>query len=62
MRPVRSCFTSPALTSTWKEMVRRLDDVGRRPVVDHVFPFEEVKAAFARLDQGPMGKVLIRVA
>jgi hypothetical protein len=30
--------------------------------VDGVFPFAEVKAAFARLGQGPMGKVLVKVA
>ena len=29
---------------------------------DSVFAFEDVKAAFARLAQGPMGKVLVRVA
>jgi len=27
-----------------------------------VYPFEGVKAAFARLNQGPMGKVLVRVS
>jgi hypothetical protein len=27
------------------------------PVVDSVFPVAEVKAAFARLNHGPMGKV-----
>jgi hypothetical protein len=27
-----------------------------------VFAFEEVKQAFARLAEGPMGKVLVRVA
>jgi NADPH:quinone reductase len=36
--------------------------MGKRPVVDHVFPFAEVKQAFARLAQGPLGKVVIRVA
>jgi hypothetical protein len=31
-------------------------------VVDQVFNFEDVKAAFGRLAEGPMGKVLVRVA
>lgn len=54
---------SPAEAQTaWTEIVRRLDRADRRPVVDAVFPFTEVKAAFARLAEGPMGKVLIRVA
>jgi hypothetical protein len=30
-------------------------------VVDSVFDFEDVKKAFARLDEGPMGKVVVRV-
>jgi len=54
-------YTPESAQLAWKEIVRRLDALGKRPVVDHVFAFDEVKAAFARLDQGPMGKVLIRV-
>lgn len=46
----------------WKQIVSRLDALGKRPVVDHVYPFADVKAAFARLNEGPMGKVLIKVA
>ena len=54
---------SPAEAQTaWLEIVRRLHQIDRRPVVDAVFPFTDVKAAFARLAEGPMGKVLIRVA
>jgi hypothetical protein len=30
-------------------------------VVDSIFAFEDVKAAFARLAEGPMGKVLVRI-
>ena len=45
----------------WKEITGRLERTGKRPVVDSILPFEEVKAAFARLDQGPMGKVLVKV-
>ena len=36
-------------------------DVYKRQVVDGVFEFEDVKKAFARLAEGPMGKVLVRV-
>jgi NADPH2:quinone reductase len=45
----------------WKRIVERLDATGRRPLVDRVFAFEDIKAAFARLAQGPMGKVLVHV-
>jgi NADPH2:quinone reductase len=43
----------------WASLLRVLDD--RRPLVDRVFPFDEVPAAFARLKEGPMGKVVVRI-
>ena len=55
-------YAPEAAQAAWKEICGRLDATGKRPVVDQVFPFEAVKEAFARLAQGPMGKVLIRVA
>lgn len=55
-------YTPETAQSAWKEIVGRLNAIGRRPVVDGVFTFEDVKPAFARLAQGPMGKVLVRVA
>ena len=55
-------FTAASALEAWREIVRRLAAIGRRPVVDGVFPFEAVKQAFGRLAEGPMGKVLVRVA
>jgi NADPH2:quinone reductase len=55
-------YTPEAAHDAWKQIVARLQRDGRRPVVDRVFKFEEVKAAFDRLAEGPMGKVLVRVA
>jgi NADPH2:quinone reductase len=54
-------YTPESAQVAWKEIVRRLDALGKRPVVDGILPFDEVKTAFARLAQGPMGKVLVRV-
>jgi NADPH:quinone reductase len=54
-------FTPETAHETWKDIVARLTAIGKRPVVDGVYPFAEVKQAFARLSQGPMGKVLVRV-
>ena len=54
-------YTAEAAQEVWKEIVARLDGVGRRPVVDRIFEFGDVKGAFARLAEGPMGKVLVRV-
>jgi NADPH2:quinone reductase len=55
-------YTPEDAQAAWTEIVRRLREAGRRPVTDNIFPFEKVREAFARLAQGPMGKVLIRVA
>jgi NADPH2:quinone reductase len=54
-------YTAAAAQAAWPEIVARLNAIGGRPVVDRIFRFEEVPAAFARLGDGPMGKVLIRV-
>jgi len=55
-------YTPESAQAAWKEIVTRLDRLGKRPVTDDVFPFEGVRQAFARLAQGPMGKVVVRVA
>ena len=55
-------YTQEAAQAAWKQIVDRLRATGKRPVVDGVFRFQDVNAAFARLAQGPMGKVLVRVA
>jgi NADPH:quinone reductase len=57
-----SDYTREAAHAAWKEIVGALAAIGKRPVVDSVFSFEEVKPAFARLQQGPMGKVIVRIA
>ena len=57
-----SDYSPEAAQETWRDIVARLDAMGKRPVVDRVFAFEDVKPAFRRLAEGPMGKVVIRVA
>lgn len=54
--------TAQAAHMVWKEIVARLDAMGQRPQVDATVSFEDVKKGFARLAQGPMGKVLVQVA
>jgi len=56
-----SDYTAESAQTAWKQIVERLNAIGQRPVVDHVYPFEDVKAAFQRLAEGPMGKVLVRM-
>lgn len=55
-------YTPEGAQTAWKEIVRRLRELGQRPVIDSVFPFDELKDAFRRLAQGPMGKVLVKVS
>ena len=47
--------------AAWKQVVGLLSRRGARPLVDSVFPFEQIQQAFARLAEGPMGKVLLKV-
>jgi NADPH2:quinone reductase len=55
-------YSAQTAQTAWSEIVRRLETIRRRPQVDSIVPFEEVKKGFARLAQGPMGKVLVRVS
>ena len=52
-------YTPPESQAAWTEIVKTLDKAGRRPIVDQVFPFDQVQEAFARLATGPMGKVVV---
>jgi NADPH2:quinone reductase len=55
-------FSPDEAKAAWTQVVARLEAIGKRPVVDGVFPFLDVKEAFAQLEKGPMGKVLVKVA
>jgi NADPH2:quinone reductase len=57
-----SAYANPESHQAWKAAVDLLNKTGARPLIDHVFPFEELPAAFERLARGPMGKVLVRCA
>jgi NADPH2:quinone reductase len=54
-------YTPEESQAAWKAVVALMDKAGARPLVDHVFEFEQLKEAFERLAQGPLGKVLLRV-
>ena len=55
-------YSAQAAHTAWREIVDRLDAIGQRPQVDTMVTFEDAKRGFVRLAQGPMGKVLVRVA
>jgi NADPH:quinone reductase len=54
-------YTPPESQAAWKAVVEMLSAARATPIVDSVFPFEQVQDAFARLKRGPMGKVLVQV-
>jgi NADPH2:quinone reductase len=52
-------YSNAEARTAWTDVVHLMGR--RRPVVDSVLPFAELPQAFARLAEGPMGKVLIQV-
>jgi NADPH2:quinone reductase len=57
-----SDYTAETAQAAWAEITARMNAAGQKPVIDKIFPLEDVKLAFHRLAEGPMGKVLVRVA
>ena len=55
-------YTAEDAQTVWSEVTTRLDALRHRPIIDSVIAFDDVKAGFARLARGPLGKVLVRVA
>jgi len=46
----------------FEQMMTAIDEKKITPIVDKIYPFSEVPAAFRHLDQGPFGKIVIRIA
>lgn len=54
-------YTNAESRAAWVQIVEVLAKSQAKPLVDQVFPFEELPKAFERLEQGPLGKVLVKV-
>lgn len=54
-------YSNSESRNAWRSALELLHRSGARPLIDQVFSFEELPAAFQRLAAGPMGKVLLRV-
>ena len=54
-------YTPPESQTAWNGIVGLLNRGNAKPIIDSVFPFEQIQEAFARLKRGPMGKVLVSV-
>jgi len=53
-------YTVQETHAAWKQILATLEKTGARPLIDHIYSFEEVPAAFQRLEAGPMGKVIVK--
>ena len=54
-------YTNAEGHAAWQQVLALLSRSGARPLVDQVFGFEQVPQAFARLERGPMGKVVVKI-
>ena len=45
----------------WRKVLDLLGRTGARPLVDQIFPFDQLPDAFERLREGPMGKVVLAI-
>jgi len=54
-------WTNAESRAAWGQVLQALAGRGARPLVDRVFPFDQLPEAFRRLETGPMGKVLLQV-
>ena len=55
-------YTNAESRAAWEEVLNLLAKTGARPLVDSVWPFEQLPQAFERLAQGPLGKVLLQIS
>lgn len=54
-------YTADENHAARRNLLKVLARRGSRPLIEHVFPFEQLTQAFERLAGGPMGKVLMKV-
>jgi len=47
--------------AAWQHILALLAPTDTRPLIDHIFPFEQLPLAFDRLAIGPLGKVLLQI-
>lgn len=54
-------YTPAESQAAWRAVVNLLARAKAKPIIDSIFPFEQIQEGFTRLKQGPMGKVLIGI-
>jgi NADPH2:quinone reductase len=53
--------TNAESRAAWQQTLALLSRSNARPLVDSIFPFDQLPQAFARMAAGPMGKVIVQV-
>jgi NADPH:quinone reductase len=56
-----STYTREGAHEAWKGVVKLMQKTDLHPVIDSIFTFDQLPAAFARLGQGPLGKVVLEI-
>lgn len=56
-----SAFEPDQARSAWEEVLECYGKSSKRPIISRIFSMEEVQDAFQHLQEGPIGKVVIRI-
>jgi len=54
-------YNNAEARAAWQHLLELLSITNARPLIDSIFPFEQLPRAFQRLSEGPLGKVLLQV-
>ncbi|MDX1930006.1 MAG: zinc-binding alcohol dehydrogenase family protein [Pirellulaceae bacterium] len=54
-------YTLDENRQAWRQVVAMLSGTQQKPLIDSIFPMQDVPSAFARLAEGPLGKVLVAI-
>jgi NADPH2:quinone reductase len=57
-----AAYSNEESVAAWQNVLQTLAKTHATPVIDRTFPLADVPAAFHRLHDGPMGKVLIQIS
>jgi NADPH2:quinone reductase len=56
-----AAYTAAESREAWKAVLELMGKIQARPLVDSVYPFEQLPAAFQRVAEGPFGKVVLKI-
>ena len=52
-------YTDSGVQGAWSQIVETLRKTEAKPLIDKVYPFDQVQEAFKHLRRGPMGKIVV---